>query len=348
MRGMSDDDDPWFMRPWLVVGAGGVAVSVAIALAIIGPRREDVRTPAVISSPTASLPSGPPSEATVSEAFAAAVLPSFDIVRVERDGDAVIAGRGPSRSQIWIKSGENVIGSTIADDRGNWVLVPDRPLTSGTHRLTLEAQREGGKRELSDEEVVIVIPSETVISAPADAAATLPGQPLAVKTSRSGTGPSVVLQSSHEMASGQSLGILTIDEGAGRGLTIGGRSVPGAILRLYLDQQVIGEAQADGLGLWRLRAAVPLPPGRHTLRADQIDKSGTVLARVAVVVDLGQKAAPSDGQVTVERGQSLWRIARDVYGRGTAFVLIYDANRQHIEDPDRIYPGQVFQLPKHR
>ena len=47
----------------------------------------------------------------------------------------------------------------------------------------------------------------------------------------------------------------------------------------------------------------------------------------------------------VERGDSLWRIAADVYGAPVQWTRIYEANRTRIEDPDLIYPGQVLTIP---
>ncbi len=47
----------------------------------------------------------------------------------------------------------------------------------------------------------------------------------------------------------------------------------------------------------------------------------------------------------IERGDSLWRISRKVYGEGERYTLIYDANQDQIRDPDLIYPGQVLVLP---
>ena len=43
--------------------------------------------------------------------------------------------------------------------------------------------------------------------------------------------------------------------------------------------------------------------------------------------------------------QRLWRIARRTYGQGTRYTVIFEANRARIQDPDLIYPGQVFNLP---
>ena len=43
---------------------------------------------------------------------------------------------------------------------------------------------------------------------------------------------------------------------------------------------------------------------------------------------------------------TLWRIARDTYGHGIQYTVIYGANKDQIRDPDLIYPGQIFSLPR--
>ena len=50
--------------------------------------------------------------------------------------------------------------------------------------------------------------------------------------------------------------------------------------------------------------------------------------------------------ILVQPGNSLWRIARRLYGDGFGYTEIYSANRERIADPDLIYPGQVFEIPK--
>lgn len=50
--------------------------------------------------------------------------------------------------------------------------------------------------------------------------------------------------------------------------------------------------------------------------------------------------------ITVQPGYSLWKIARDTYGDGILYVQVYEANKEQIGDPDLIYPGQVFELPR--
>ena len=49
---------------------------------------------------------------------------------------------------------------------------------------------------------------------------------------------------------------------------------------------------------------------------------------------------------TVVKGDSLSKIAQRIYGKASLWNKIYEANRDHIKDPDLIYPGQVLRLPQ--
>jgi nucleoid-associated protein YgaU len=63
--------------------------------------------------------------------------------------------------------------------------------------------------------------------------------------------------------------------------------------------------------------------------------------------DAAAPAAPPPVQlITVQPGYTLWGIARATYGKGIAYVKVFEANRDQIRDPDLIYPGQVFTLPR--
>jgi len=48
---------------------------------------------------------------------------------------------------------------------------------------------------------------------------------------------------------------------------------------------------------------------------------------------------------TVESGDTLSKIAKDQYGKASKWRAIYDANRDQLDDPDLIQPGQVLQIP---
>ena len=48
---------------------------------------------------------------------------------------------------------------------------------------------------------------------------------------------------------------------------------------------------------------------------------------------------------TIGKGDTLSKIAKDHYGNANAWKQIFEANRDVIDDPDRVFPGQVIRLP---
>lgn len=50
---------------------------------------------------------------------------------------------------------------------------------------------------------------------------------------------------------------------------------------------------------------------------------------------------------TVKKGDSLWKIAIAMYGKGKGpkYTVIFEANKPMLKDPDLIYPGQVLRIP---
>lgn len=54
---------------------------------------------------------------------------------------------------------------------------------------------------------------------------------------------------------------------------------------------------------------------------------------------------PPEQTYTVEKGDTLSKIARQFYGKASAWPQIFEANRDQLDDPDRIKPGQVLRIP---
>jgi nucleoid-associated protein YgaU len=48
---------------------------------------------------------------------------------------------------------------------------------------------------------------------------------------------------------------------------------------------------------------------------------------------------------TIEKGDTLSKIAKEHLGNANAWKRIFEANRDVLDDPDRIFPGQVIKLP---
>lgn len=57
------------------------------------------------------------------------------------------------------------------------------------------------------------------------------------------------------------------------------------------------------------------------------------------------RPAANEQTYTVKKGDSLSKIAKRVYGDAQQWRKIHEANRDSIENPDLIYPGQVLKLP---
>ena len=71
-------------------------------------------------------------------------------------------------------------------------------------------------------------------------------------------------------------------------------------------------------------------------------------------VTSGSSSAPStpnnqpveqEVKYTVQRGDSLSKIAQQQYGDGKKWKAIFEANRDQISNPDLIHPGQVLTIP---
>tara|TARA_R110000868_G_scaffold231583_2_gene485000 strand:- start:530 stop:1618 length:1089 start_codon:yes stop_codon:yes gene_type:complete len=358
-------------RPLIVGIAGAVIVLVAIVLTFFIDREPDRpvsqadgaggQTAQSRPSGGAPEPSSPrrsilqpratgdnPSEGATDNAAGADAVekPSFDIVRVNPQGDTVIAGRAAPDSETTVMQGDKVIGRARADKRGEWVLIPEEPIAPGTHSLTITSRTEAGGEVSSDQSVVVVVPErgKDVAGRPASEQS----GSLAVAVPKQGGGAPVVLQTPGGVGDSE-LSLDAIDYGdGGRNVALSGRAPPGAEVRVYLDNKFIGRAVADDKGVWRLSPGIDIDPGLYRMRVDRVGPAGKVVARVELPFSRAEPVRNlAEGTVIfVQPGNSLWRLARRSYGEGLRYTEIYQANRDQIRDPDLIYPGQVFVVPQ--
>jgi nucleoid-associated protein YgaU len=84
--------------------------------------------------------------------------------------------------------------------------------------------------------------------------------------------------------------------------------------------------------------------GTEAPRADFGNVQSKVTSTEPVIEGGGGGGRP--GQTyTVVKGDTLSKIARKYYGRASQYPKIFDANRDQLDDPDRIKPGQVLKIP---
>ena len=58
-----------------------------------------------------------------------------------------------------------------------------------------------------------------------------------------------------------------------------------------------------------------------------------------------QPSAAAPQTYTVQAGDTLSGIAKRFYGQAKDYTAIFDANRDQLDDPDKIKPGQVLKIP---
>ena len=318
-----------------MIGATAAVVLGAVAVALLyrAPLLQVLAPTHEATAPAQVSPSPPPTQ-TEAAAPAPPAAPRFDIVRIAPDGQAVIAGRAEPEATVTIQDQGKTVGETHADEQGNWVFIPPTPLPAGPRELTLTERAPGGATIAGTGSVLLVVPGGPAAPTPAMAVLATPN-----------AAPRV-LQSPGARTPGK-LALDALDYGQGGDVRLGGTAPAGSTVRVYVDNAPVGEARTGTDGTWSLTPRKPVAPGMHRLRLDQLGATGKVIARVQV--PFSREAVPEGalaaGSVVVQPGNSLWRFARQAYGTGVRYTIIYQANREEIRDPRWIYPGQVLSIP---
>jgi nucleoid-associated protein YgaU len=314
-------------RPLIVVFIGFAALVVAVVFVLRSTHRAEPDRVFTRSSPPVTIP--PP---------IAPDAPSFGIVRIDPHGGAVIAGHADPGAEVTVHDGQTVLGHAKADSSGDWVLVPGEPLPPGARELSLS--------EKTAQNVTVAGTGSVAMVVPAPATPAIPSVPALALLDQPGTAPRL-LQGPTGGQPGK-LALAAVDYDDHGALRFAGTAPAGATVRVYVDDRATGDAVTDPQGRWSLSPAGAIAPGQHRLRLDQLDAGGRVAVRIALPFMREQITAAqlADNRVLVQPGESLWRIARNTYGAGIRYTVIYQANQGQIRDPARIYPGQALDLPQ--
>ncbi len=279
---------------------------------------------------------------------AADTLPAFDLVRISRGGTGVIAGRMSPGAVVELYANGQLLSKETADENGEWVIILDQPLEAGSVELNLKARDTLGEVVAEASDVVVVsVPerdSERFMEERENGV-------VAVLSPKDGSGASRVMQKPGVAAFsevGESLAVETVDYGDGGLPVLSGRSLPRVDVRLYMDGSFQGSVRADDNGRWVIEMKNIIETGQHMIRVDQTVGEGQVQLRIEQPFETGKAIDPTKAAsgVMVRPGNTLWEIARQLYGSGVRYTLIFRENSEQIVDPDLIYPGQMFRLPQ--
>lgn len=75
--------------------------------------------------------------------------------------------------------------------------------------------------------------------------------------------------------------------------------------------------------------------------------AGNIQGVTEVNIDAMDAPAPEPEvkYYTIEKGDTLWKVAQEAYGSGNDYQKLFEANKEVIKDPDKIYPGQKIRIP---
>ncbi|HWY83849.1 MAG TPA: Ig-like domain-containing protein [Roseiarcus sp.] len=366
-------------RTLVWVGAAALALVIAGAGAVVWTHPDFLKQnpadiPVVARAPAESkppiVPAAPPVPATPRAASVPASGdktstpgPAFDVVNVDPSGEAVIAGRAAPNAKVELHDGGKTIAEATADAAGQFVIIPPA-LAPGDHSLSLAAGDDKAQQAISST-VAVSVPAQE-----AKVAAAAPANP-------NGRAPSALgmrTLATPSSVNGSRVAIQSVEAYAVGGLVAKGSAEPNATVRLYLNQADLAEAKTQSDGRWSLTIQRGMSPGVYVMRADEIGHGdASVVASANTPFDYPEAAAPTSptapipastsaeqssapspadpvvGSIQTKRvvtGHTLWALSQSYYGDPTRYPAIVEANRAQIHNPNVIFPGQVFVVPK--
>lgn len=254
------------------------------------------------------------------EASEPGTRPVLDVVRVEPSGEVLIAGNAPEGERVGLVYNNEVVAEADVTEGGDFVLVPDEALPTGEGTLEVVVIDENGNRETqSDEQVAVVLPEAgneagflvgvlrpgepvEIIERQApevDVAATAqPSSDVAPEDAETAEIETAARAEPTAEADAGDAPFVIVDaiELEGQEIWIAGAAAPGTVIRLYQDNELLGETVAGDEGRYLFEGALSDATGEVTVRADALAAgSADVIARAEVPFDMpGTEMADAD------------------------------------------------------
>jgi len=153
---------------YILFAVGGVLVAIALSMVLLddeGDQQVQPQSPSIeLSQPAADKAERSDKDSGTSlqppNATPAAPL-TIDLARVKPDGAAVFAGTAAPNAKIRIFEGDILLGETIANANGEWVIVLEKSLAAGQHLISVAMERSDGTTEMADRSLAVEIYQDT-------------------------------------------------------------------------------------------------------------------------------------------------------------------------------------------
>ena len=309
-------------------------------------------------------------------------LLAIDLAQVKPDGQAVFAGQAAPGAMITVFEGDILLGETVADDNGEWVVILEKTLAPGQHLVSVAMETTTGETELADatlaieiaaskdeQPLVAVLPQTEnevpkLLQSPDDkplepatiASADTTDKKSGTNTDSEKTSDTVTAADTSGTVADQTTAPIITPSIAPRALVwrennelaISGVATGGVRVTASTKSDDFAEALVMANGDWSVFGTIDPSASRLEFRFALYDETGTSVAAYVLPVTMRDLNVGLDGSemVVINRGDALWRIAYRSYGEGVRYVDIVRRNSGSIVDPDLIYPNQIFALPK--
>ena len=368
---------------YILFALGGVLVAIALSMVLLddeGDQQVQPQSPSIeLSKPAADkvekLDANKDSGTSLQPLNAMPTAPlTIDLARVKPDGAAVFAGTAAPNAKIRIFEGDILLGATIANANGEWVIVLEKSLAAGQHLISVAMERSDGTAKMADRSLAVEIYQDTetkpLVALLPETATEVPvliQSPDDVDTAKSAAAASeaivadaakadaampettratlVKTQAKSQIAALASSAIVWRD--ASR-ILISGTSRGGVRVTVNDVKGQFGEALVLADGAWQVAGSLDMDIAVNQLRFALFDDADQIIARYDLPVKARDLAKGQDGSplVVVNKGDMLWRIAYQQLGEGVKYVDIVRRNKKDITDPDLIYPKQIFAVPQ--
>ena len=379
---------------YILFALGGVLVAIALSMVLFddeGDQQVQPQSPPIeLSKPAAdkaeTLDSGKDSDTSLQPPNATPAAPlTIDLARVKPDGAAVFAGTAAPNAKIRIFEGDILLGETVANANGEWVIVLEKSLAAGQHLISVAMERSDGTTEMADRSLAVEIYQGTetkplvallpetetevpvLIQSPDDvdtakpaaaaseaivaddaklAAAAMPEITRAAPAKPQAKSQIVASQiATSQIAALAPSAIVWRDASS---ILISGTSRGGIRVTVNDAKGQFGEALVLADGAWQVAGSLDMDIAVSQLRFLLFDDVNQIIARYDLPVKARDLAKGQDGSplVVVNKGDMLWRIAYQQMGKGVRYVDIVRRNKQDIINPDLIYPKQIFAVPQ--
>ncbi len=353
------------ISPYMLIGASSILAIIALGFYFYetSPMVTDTEPTVQVTAENNPEPSPKITDEEAANAeISAATLFGINLARVHPDGSAVIAGIAPPRSTVNLIENGRVIGVTVASENGEWVIIPDAILSEGTHLFSVEIIAPDGDKTVAPMALAIEVfagEKETPLvalvpytAAANQTAATILQLPKTLMSSASNEGalPPRLTIRSIQAISPSIMAISGTAQNDGATIANGAAIANGATIMFSING-------ADGAAITaslddKSNYSVSLPIDENldqfNIKGVLLDGDGNRLATAALRLSRSkfEQGLGGNDLIVIQKGDALWRIAYKTYGQGIRYLDIYRQNKSSINDPDLIYPDQIFVIPK--